>query len=137
MPVKERFARVWFITLLVTYTAYFSVVIALGETRFMTQIVAFAVTAGVQVAVIGTASLLLQVRRQKGTRHDERDLAIDQRATRVAYHVLMAGMIIVGCLMPFGHSGWELFHAAVLAIAVAEVVHYGLVVTFYRRGLHG
>ncbi len=137
MPIKERFARVWLVTLVVTYVVYFGSVIALGETDFLTQIVAFAATAGVQIAVIGVASLIMRLGRQDGPHFDERDLAIDQRATRVAYHALIVGMILVGCLMPFNHSGWELFHAGVLAIAVAEILRHGLIVLLYRRGWHG
>ena len=135
MPIKEWFARVWLVTLVVTYAVYFASVLALGTTSFLVQIAAFAATAGVQVTVIGIASLMMRLRRQGGPRHDERDLAIDRRATRVAYQVLIAGMILVGCLMPFNHSGWELFHAAVLAIAMAEILRHGMMVYLYRRGL--
>ena len=65
---------------------------------------------------------------------DERDRLIDLRASAIAYYVLMAGMIVVGCVMPFQHTGWDIAHAALRAIAIAEIVHSGLVVMWYRRG---
>ena len=74
------------------------------------------------------------IRREGERVSDERDLAIDQRATRVTYQILLCGMILVGCFMPFNSSGWNIFHAAVISIAVAEIVRHVLIVSMYRRG---
>jgi hypothetical protein len=49
----------------------------------------------------------------------------------------MVGVILVGCLMPFNHAGWDIFHATVLVIAATEAVRLILVIQAYRRGLHG
>lgn len=49
----------------------------------------------------------------------------------------MIGVILSGCVMPFSHERWAHFHAAVAAIAIAEIVRNGLVVVLYRRGWHG
>ena len=137
MPIKERFARVWLITMLVTYAAYFTAVLMVGEVAALTQIGMFAATAIVQVIVIGAASAMMQIRHEGGLKTDERDRLIDQRATRVAYQVLIGAMIVVGCLMPFNNSGWQIFHAAVFSIALAEIVRHGLIVSMYRRGWDG
>ena len=40
-------------------------------------------------------------------------------------------------LMVLSHSGWALFHTAVAAIAVAEIVRKGMTVVPYRRGCLG
>ena len=37
-------------------------------------------------------------------------------------------MIQVGVVMPFAESGWAIFNAALAAIVVAELVHYGMAV---------
>lgn len=137
MPIKEQFARVWLITMIVTYVAYFSAVVVVGETTPLTQISMFAATVIVQVIVIGSASAVMQIRHKEGPKTDERDQLIDQRATRVAYHLLICAMIVVGCLMPFNNSGWKIFHAAVFSIALAEIVRHGLIVSMYRRGWDG
>jgi uncharacterized membrane protein len=134
MRVKEQFARVWLITLLVTYLPYFLTLAIAGDMSALQQIALFAATVTVQIVVIGIASAVMAVRRKGERVSDERDLAIDQRATRVAYQILLCGMILVGCLMPFNRSGWTIFHAAVLSIAVAEIVRHGLIVSLYRRG---
>ena len=137
MPVKEQFARVWLATMIITYAAYFTAVVYAGETTAWNQIVMFAATTVVQIIVIGTASAIMALRRRSGPEADERDRMIDQRATRAAYLLLICGMIVVGCLMPFNNGGWPIFHAAVLAIAVAEIVRHGLMVAMYRRGWDG
>lgn len=137
MPAKEQFAWVWLSTMLVTYAAYFTSVFTIGETTALTQIGLFAATTVVQVLVIGTVSAVIAVRHKGGPKSDERDQLIDQRATRAAYQLLICGMIVVGCLMPFNNSGWRIFHAAVFSIAVSEIVRHGLMVTMYRRGANG
>jgi len=135
MPIKEQFARVWLITMVLTYSVYFTAVVLVGETTPLTQITMFAATVVIQVITIGVASALMELRHKGGAKTDERDQLIDQRATRVAYQVLICGMITVGCLMPFNSSGWKIFHAAVLSIVIAEIVRHGLIVSMYRRGL--
>ena len=64
---------------------------------------------------------------------DERDRAITHRGITSGYYVLIAGMILVGCVMPFYSRGWEIVNAALLMIVAAEIVHYGVVVWSYRR----
>ncbi|MBU6379155.1 MAG: DUF2178 domain-containing protein [Gammaproteobacteria bacterium] len=137
MAIKEQFARIWLATMLVTYPAYFVAVALLGETTFWTQIGLFTATVILQVIVIGIASAVMELRHEGGPKADERDRAIDQRATRVAYQILIAGMIVVGCVLPFSESGWRIFHAAVLSIATAEIVRHALIVSLYRRGWTG
>ncbi len=62
--------------------------------------------------------------------------AISRRSLGAAYGVLIAGMILVGCVMPFHASGWKLINTAAAMIVRAEVVHYGVAVSSYRRGWH-
>jgi nitrate/nitrite transporter NarK len=70
--------------------------------------------------------------RGQGLLADERDRAIDARATRAAYIVLLTGTIIAGMMMPFGKTGWQIVNAALLAIVLAETTRNALVVRGYR-----
>jgi hypothetical protein len=56
-----------------------------------------------------------------------------RRSVSSAYYVLIAGMILVGCVMPFRSGGWTIIHAALAMIILAEIVHYTVVVSCYRR----
>jgi peptidoglycan/LPS O-acetylase OafA/YrhL len=137
MPLQEQFARVWLLTLVITYSLYFAAVPMLDRSAMWDQLLAFGFTTFVQVIVIGVSSAVMELRHGKGPKRDERDQAIDRKATQVAYHVLLVGVILTGCVLPFAQSGWPLFHAAVGAIAVAEIVRNGITVVLYRRGWHG
>ncbi|MBI1380312.1 MAG: hypothetical protein GC161_04410 [Planctomycetaceae bacterium] len=90
----------------------------------------------VQVVVLGVGHAWFRLRWPHEARApaDERDRAIELRARRIAYHVLIVGIVLVGCVMPFSKHGWELIHTGIAAVVVAELVHYGLVVLGYRRG---
>ena len=48
-------------------------------------------------------------------------------------YVLIAGMIMVGVMMPFNSGGWKIVNAALFMIVTAEVVHHGVAVASYRR----
>jgi hypothetical protein len=96
----------------------------------------FAIAAGVQMAIQGIGRLWLRHKEQlEGNLQppDERDRVIEYRSVRAAYGVLIAGMILVGCVMPFNSSGWRIINTALAMIVAAEVVHYATAVFSYRR----
>lgn len=65
---------------------------------------------------------------------DERDRQVARRGANIAYFVLMAFMILVGVVMPFGDSGQRITNAALLSLAVSETVRHLIIVAGYRRG---
>ena len=140
---RERSAWIWLGALVVIFGAYFATVHALQsestEPAFTTQIalLAAALLSLGGVALFDWLIRLRQDRRQETPPFDERDKLIELRSSSAAYYVLILGMILVGCVMPFSANGWEIVHAALLAILIAEIVHHGLIVMGYRRGWHG
>lgn len=140
MLPAERFARVWIVALLVVFTAYFGVVSVLAseqiELSLLQRIGLLALALGSLEIIAGGTSAWLRLRRDETEAPDERDLQIDRRATQTAYYVLMGGLIYTGCVLPFSAKDkWEIVHAALFFIAVAEIVHASLVIRYYRRGL--
>ncbi|MGH8158064.1 MAG: hypothetical protein ACREPQ_08080 [Rhodanobacter sp.] len=83
---------------------------------------------------MGTDLELLMKRREAGENllDDERDHAIDRLATRTAYFILLTGMIVVGVVMPFNKSGWEIVNAALFFIVLTEAIRSTLVVIACR-----
>jgi hypothetical protein len=71
--------------------------------------------------------------REEGLQQDERDDAIDARATRAAYFLLLAGAILTGMVMPFTDSGWKVANTALLFIVLSETLRVALTVRGYRR----
>ena len=139
MLPRERFAWIWTAALIVVGAAYF---IAVGvqqqahaELSFLTRIATLAVALGSLAVVAGGERLFaLLSGRHRYEAPDERERFMDARASTFAYYVLMAGMLVVGFIMPFKHSGWDIVHGALLAVIAAEVVHHGSLALAYRRG---
>lgn len=141
MLARERFAWVWLVSLVLVLGSYLVAVAAapawfeaLGTAQ---RIGVLAIPLGLLGVIALSTHGLAWLRRQdrEAGEPDERDRAIEHRASHVAYHVLMAGMIVVGCVMPFSDSGWKLVHAALFFIALAELTHTGMILSGYRRGL--
>ena len=98
------------------------------------RISCLAVVAGFHAVAYVTG--LLIIRRQErgeGLLEDERDRAINARATRIAYFFLMGGIILVGMIMPFGSPPWEIVNTALLVTVLAETIQLVLVLVGYRR----
>jgi hypothetical protein len=122
----------------VTFGPYFTIVALSSSpagTANVRQLGVFAVAAIGQMLVLGVGHWYLSRRyaQDAGTPPDERDRAIMGLSLRSAYYVLIGGMIVVGCIMPFNSGGWSIINAALFMIVFAEAVHYGVVVLSYRR----
>ena len=139
MPYREKTAWLSLLAMFVTFGPYFTMIAtrALPSEPMpnLHQLDLLAVTAIVQVLILGVGHLFLWRTSAQEARMplDERDQAIKRRSVSSAYYVLIAGMILVGCVMPFNSGGWTIINAALFMIIGAEVVHYGVVVFSYRR----
>jgi hypothetical protein len=140
MPYREKLAWLSLTAMAFTFGPYFAIA---GRGSAMDKpmpnlhlLWLYAIAAGVQVVIQGFGRLWLRhkERLEGGLQPpDERDRAIEHRSVRAAYSVLIAGMILVGCVMPFSTGGWRIVNAALAMIVAAEVVHYSTVVFSYRR----
>jgi hypothetical protein len=84
--------------------------------------------------LFGAGFLLLRRHREDGLTIDERDQAIDARATRSAYWLLFTGAVVVGMMMPFKDGGWHIVNATLLMLILAETLRNALIVAGYREG---
>lgn len=67
---------------------------------------------------------------------DERDQAINARATRLAYDGRIAGVRLVGMARPFDRSGRRLVNAALLVIVMIDVARNGMIAFADRTARH-
>ena len=139
MPYREKTAWLALIAMVITFGPYFAIV-AVAQPHDeslpnLRQLGLFAVAAVAQMLILCAGHLYLRSRSPQDARTppDERDRAIMRRSISFAYYVLIAGMIVVGCIMPFSFAGWAIINAALLMLVGAEFVHYGVVVVSYRR----
>jgi hypothetical protein len=139
MPYREKTAWLSLLAMVVTFGPYFTMIAMRSYPSEplpnLRQLGLFAVTAIAQALLLGVGHLYLRRGSVLEARMppDERDRAIQQRSVSSAHYVLIAGMILVGCVMPFTSSGWSIINAALFMIIAAEVVHYGVAVFSYRR----
>ncbi len=139
MPYREKIAWLSLVAIVVAFGPYFSIVALSPPPDDVLPNLG-------QLGLLGTATLLqvlilgighFSLRRLSPQDAllplDERDRAIEHRSFRFAYYVLIGGMIVVGCVMPFDSTGWSIVNSAVLMIIAAELVHFGFVAYSYRR----
>lgn len=130
--------RAWLIlwSMCPVYCLYFAVQIMLPDrfTTMLERIGLLALVASVH-AVAYVSGWLVIKQREVGEPllEDERDRAIDGRATRTAYFIMLTGLIVVGMVMPFNKAGWELVNAALFFIVLSETVRYALILIGYRQ----
>jgi len=142
MAYREKLAWLTLGAMLIAYAVYFTwlaLAMRQGEPTLLGILLPFGLAAGGQGILVAGAGAVLaaSARRERQDRADERDRAIARRGATAAYYVLLAGMILVGVVMPFGEPAWRIVNAALLAIVVAEAGRLLLIISSYRRGWHG
>lgn len=145
MAYREKIAWLTLVSMAIAYTLYFSLLLSwispdsVEGPPVLQGLMLFGAITLVQAVVVAIGSAVLSIRaRARGeSKPDERDRAIERRGATAGYYVLLAGMILVGVIMPFSDPRWKITNAALLAIVVAETVRLVLVILGYRRGWHG
>jgi hypothetical protein len=109
---------------------------AAGGPSMVRFLILFGAASAVRVALEIGGRIVFHVRLGAEAREpaDERDRAIAARSSSFAYLVLLAGMIIVGMVMPFSAQGIAIVTAALLAIVAAELIRCLAIVLSYRLG---
>ena len=138
MPYREKVAWLSLLAMAVVFVPYFTLAKLqppVDTLPNLDQMARYAVTCGVWLAILGIGHLLLRRSAPDEARLplDERDTAIAHRARTRSYGVLVAGMILVGCVMPFTASGWRIVNAAIFMIVLAEAAFDSSVILSYRR----
>ena len=138
MAWREKMAWLTLVLMVLTYGLYFYLV-AMTPRTSLQQLWLFGEVSLGQALIMAVASAVLAIRAgaEARRRPDERDLAISRRSTRLAYFVLMTGLIVVGVVLPLLDQGWHIVHAALLAFVLAEVLRHAVIIISYRQGWHG
>ncbi|MFN4288199.1 MAG: hypothetical protein ACK4E3_06865 [Brevundimonas sp.] len=135
MSYRENQAWLAIAAIALTLVPYFVwVSLAQPETEGA-RLLALGMALGGEALLLGATRLWLRARTPSQDRvRDERDREIERRAVGAAYGTLMAGTIVVGVVLPFDRSGWDLINPAVAAIGLAQGVQGAVVIWNYRYG---
>lgn len=141
LTLREKTAWLTFVTMVMAYALYFGLVAsghpAANALFPMLWLFGTIATIHALVVVTGWTAMTLMTPKAERVPVDERDRAIKRRGASAAYYVMMAGMILVGVIMPFTDTPVKIANTALLAIVIAEAVNRGIVLLSYRRGWHG
>lgn len=134
---REKTTALYLASQLLCFGPYF-VYLALLQGQslpVLDQLLGYGITTLSQLTLLGLGHWWLRRRFAQEARQtaDERDLAIDQHATRRAYGILMTGMIITGCVMPFSDPPQAIFQAAVFFLVFSEASRNIMVLWAYQR----
>jgi hypothetical protein len=141
MPYREKIAWLSLVGMAVCYGPYFAVTFhspllnrPLPNLELMSL---FAAAAGGNAvwALLGRLLVRMKTPRDERGFADERDQAVDRRASTVAYYVLIGLALYVGGVLPFTSTGWHIVNSMVASVVIAETVRHAMIVAGYRRGL--
>jgi uncharacterized membrane protein len=136
MPTLEKRAWLTLWTMCPVYLVYFAIQIGYPELTptVLSRFGLLALVAGLHAVGYVAGLLVMRVRDgQEDLVADERDRAIDARATRAAYFLLLTGMILCGMVMPFTDTGWKVVNTALLFIVLSETLRVVLTVRGYHQ----
>ena len=142
MAFREKLAWSSLVAMIVAYGAYFVLaapLIARGDATLpaFAWLIGGVLAAQCLVEIVARIAVAIHAGREALAAADERDRAIARRGAAHAYFLLVIGMLLVGCALPFVEAGPLLLNAALFALFVAEATRYGTIVHSYRRGWHG
>jgi hypothetical protein len=136
MPLVEKRAWLTLWTMCPVYLVYFAIQVGWPQLTptVLSKFGLLAAVAGLHAIGYIAGELAFRYRnREEGLQKDERDDAIDARAARAAYMLLLAGTLLTGMVMPFTDSGWKIVNTALLFIVLSEALRGVLTVRGYRR----
>lgn len=136
MTIIEKRAWLTLWTMCPVYLVYFAIQIAYPQLAptFLSKFWLLGSVAGLHAIGYIAGELMFRYgNREEGLQKDERDDAIDARAARAAYMLLLAGTMLTGMVMPFTDSGWKIVNTALLFIVLSETLRAALTVRGYRR----
>ncbi|HWS39966.1 MAG TPA: hypothetical protein VN247_01595 [Arenimonas sp.] len=138
MSYREKVAWLSLLAMLLVFIPYFtwaSLNPPGAEIPNFRQMGIYAVASLSWAAILGIGHLLLRWKSSDEAKLplDERDIAIAHKSRGYAYGVLIAGMILVGGIMPFTNGGWEIVNTMVFMIVLAECISDANIIRNYRR----
>ena len=138
MSFREKSAWISFVVILIVSGVYFW-----NASRILGGQIEPRLGLHVSVALLATFVLLEAVMhlivaakspREALAARDEREQAIQMRATRRAFHVAVVGALVAVSMLHVSDSPWVMGQVVLLAVVLAGLVNYGSQIVLFRRG---
>jgi len=136
---RERIVWTAFVTTLLVWGSYFAVVIvkaANGGTHDMLLFWLFVAATIAQAVMMGAVAAIaaLMAPGEASAAPDERDRMLGQRASGVAYFVVLVAIVAVIVWMHVGLHGTDVIFALIGVFMLGEAVRFGSKAVGYRMG---
>jgi len=133
MSYREKSTWISFLTTLVVYAAYFTLVLRRSEDSpglalFLGAVLTLLI---LQAVLHALASMTApdEVHAPRG----ERDAIIEMKSMRVGFYVLTVGALVVACWLPFGVSGTRAAQGLLAVVVISELLRSGRQLMLYRH----
>ncbi len=135
MNASHREKSLWavFVGLLVSFGAYFWLVLPAQSTSLQPEHVMLFVAAVVLLVVTQVIGQVLAVAGERHIRTDERDRLIELKGTRNGAYALAAGVFAALCTAVLTEGNFLFVHVLLAAWVVAQLIETGSQLFFYRR----
>lgn len=138
MTYKEKTTWLELTGLLLCFGSYFVFLIATPQFynwRILDQIKPLAILGSLNaiIVLVGHVWLIRTHPKADGHGKDERDVAIDAKATHLSYQILIYSMLFVGGILPFTEGAWKVANCTMFAICIAEISRGVSTLLAYRR----
>lgn len=139
MSFREKLAWAAFVTTLLAWGAYFTVVILKamnGGTHDPMLFFLFIAATVAQAAMMGAVAAVSAVMSpgEANARADERDRLLGQRASGIAYFVVLVAICAVIVWLHLGLRGTNIIFALIGVFILGEAVRFGAKAIGYRIG---
>ncbi|WOE74846.1 hypothetical protein [Alterisphingorhabdus coralli] len=139
MPFHEKIAWAALLTIIGGFGAYFSSLIYAASTDtvsldYFIGLLIVVVVGVVVVMIIATSAIAIMAREDAHANRDERDQMVSNRATSIAYFILLIGVIIAVFSVHLGAGLFWILNAILAVIVVSEAIRYGAKIWQYRQG---
>ncbi|RYD59862.1 MAG: hypothetical protein EOP60_01070 [Sphingomonadales bacterium] len=138
MSFREKIAWAAFVTTLLTWGAYFTVVVTRSGSASgdATLFFLFIAAAAAQAVLLGAAAAVSALIAPSDARAapDERDRVLAQRASAIAYGVVLVAIAGVIGWMHVGLRGTSVIFALIGVFILGEAVRFGTKAIGYRIG---
>ena len=137
MSFREKSAWISSVLILVLFGPYFWLVgrslLGEGHVHFGTQFEMIGIFVVLEIAV--HIAVAIQSPRDARAPKDEREDLIDLKATRIAFYVLLVGVVASIFALHVPTRVWTLSQYVLFSVVVAELVKFASQIVFFRRGV--
>jgi len=136
MSFREKSAWISLILIVLVFGPYFGrVALALaGKTHVHAGTQFALITVFVLLEIVLHVAVAVRSPREARAARDEREDLIDLRATRTAFYVLLAGVLIAIFTLHFPVNVWMLSQFVLFSAVVAQLMRFSNQIRLFRRG---